>query len=236
MNNKLRFIPAILLLIFVTFAMQAHALNVSKWRYRMTVNIETPEGIKSGSAVREVSAAQGIHLFPEMGPAIGVSGEAVVVDLGKYGVVFATLTGAIHGPDYGSDIIFNVLPVTKETRSGLDRIPPKGAIMPLSPDQYPVFARFTDLNDPTTVEDVTKYEKHPDGLHYALKGYLFGDGIHLKNVTLEMTDDPMSEWKLQNWLPWIHEKKIRSKGALPSRHFNTGDFIRGANLKSKGLK
>ena len=63
------------------------------WRYRITVEVETPEGIKTGSAVREVSnAASSIRFgFPESTSPPEVRGEAVVVDLGERGVLFALI-------------------------------------------------------------------------------------------------------------------------------------------------
>ncbi|MEZ0226754.1 MAG: hypothetical protein ACAH83_19510 [Alphaproteobacteria bacterium] len=176
------------------------------WRYRMTVTVETPEGLKTGSAVREVSYQKGIALTPEMLPNIGLKGEAIVVDLGKYGVLFALLTGAVHGPDYGSDIIFNVLPA-KGVKSGRDRIPPKGEIVRLTPAQYPLFVRFGDLNDPKSLEGVTRAEMSGiNTVSYFLKGEMFGDGVQLKEVTIELTDDDVT-WTIEKWLKWLPERK-----------------------------
>src|SRR4051812_15423843 len=74
------------------------------FRYKMTVTVTTPEGDKTGSAVREVSVTHGLHLTPEMQPAVHLKGEAVVVDLGSRGVLFALLNGYYLGSDYGSDL------------------------------------------------------------------------------------------------------------------------------------
>jgi|AntRauTorcE11897_2_1112592.scaffolds.fasta_scaffold02754_1 hypothetical protein len=58
------------------------------YHYKVIVSVETPEGIVTGSAVREVSFSDGIRLS-ESGPSIRPKGEAVVVDLGDRGVLFA---------------------------------------------------------------------------------------------------------------------------------------------------
>jgi hypothetical protein len=98
----------------VAFAMSdTDGAKTYSWRYKMTVEIETPEGIKTGSAVREVT----VWFEPRNNPDprdpqynIGkkIKGEAVVVDLGERGKVFALLKGPLRGIDYGSTIPFSV--------------------------------------------------------------------------------------------------------------------------------
>jgi hypothetical protein len=64
------------------------------WRYKITIEIETPEGIKTGSAVREVRAWKNAAkiINPDVAPIeYEVIGEAVVVDLGKRGVLFGLI-------------------------------------------------------------------------------------------------------------------------------------------------
>ena len=64
-------------------------------RYRMTVEVETPEGLKTGSSVIETTIQSG----PRMGDAGGVSyqyrGEAVAVDLPGGNTLFALMTGGV---------------------------------------------------------------------------------------------------------------------------------------------
>lgn len=70
----------------VTFAMSEQKSMQATWRYKMTVTVETPEGIKTGSAVREISNSLQGNNWPDVGNPAGVRGEAVVVDLSKRGV------------------------------------------------------------------------------------------------------------------------------------------------------
>tara|TARA_A200000113_G_C8801581_1_gene334295 strand:- start:385 stop:666 length:282 start_codon:yes stop_codon:yes gene_type:complete len=59
------------------------------WRYKMTVEIDTPEGVKSGSAVRQMGDNYKVT-FPVEATNYGeVLGEAVVVDI--------SFDGDIHG-------------------------------------------------------------------------------------------------------------------------------------------
>lgn len=63
------------------------------YRYRLTVEVETPEGIKSGFSVIEVrtTMAGRVKLPDANALAIDFIGEAVTVDLGKRGLLFALL-------------------------------------------------------------------------------------------------------------------------------------------------
>ena len=62
--------------------------------YKITVNIETPEGIKSGSTVREISQKRALTAInlPGVGSAPNVIGEAVVIDLGEKGLLFGLIS------------------------------------------------------------------------------------------------------------------------------------------------
>lgn len=61
-------------------------------RYRLTLAVNTPEGIKTGSGVIEVTYAKAVRLLGSSAEiTTGVKGEAVVVDLGKRGILFALL-------------------------------------------------------------------------------------------------------------------------------------------------
>jgi hypothetical protein len=81
-------VASIAVLLIAGIAVAKQIYPSATLRYKVTVEIETPEGIKTGSAVREVFIQRQPEL-PESGPDIKPKGEAVVIDLGKRGVVFA---------------------------------------------------------------------------------------------------------------------------------------------------
>jgi len=86
------YIFALLVIAGVTTAVAMSGKNSSgTWRYRVTVEIETPEGIKSGSAVRELSVGTPLINLPDAGNPGRIRGEAVVIDLGVIGKVFSLL-------------------------------------------------------------------------------------------------------------------------------------------------
>jgi hypothetical protein len=188
-------------------------------RYKMTVSVETPEGIKTGSAVREIYFYRTPQLVPDASPWIaGVSkGEAVVVDLGKRGVLFALMRGLVgRDTDYGHDIIPNAFPppdaandiscchFTKEGVRYYRTL--KIGFTTLDIKEYPEFVRFRDLKDPKTVENVLDMGKIDEHGNYTIKAdhfeEMFGKGVKLKEITIEVTDAPVTTG-IDKYLQWL---------------------------------
>lgn len=214
------------------------------WRYRMTVTMETPEGLKTGSAVREVTVRRGIALTPESLPSVQSKGEAVAVDLGQRGVLFAL----ISYDDYLT--VFSAFGWTSggTTPEGIKYFSNlKDARAVLSPENYPVFVTFRDMKDPKTVEMVWQGEFYDErvgqGARRAFRiatdrfEELFGKGVKLKEITIEMTDDPVT-WGIDNRLPWLpqfynkrfdgdrfgnFQARDRLSNSLSSGAFSTGE-------------
>ena len=80
----------------------------------------------------------------------------------------------------------------------------------IDPDWYPTFIYFKNIEDPITVEKVVEMEVCPGHRgwpkRYCVKQdnfeEVFGSGVRLKSVTIQMTDDPMTAG-IKNWLPWL---------------------------------
>ena len=167
------------------------------WRYKLTLVVETPEGKIIGSAVRKVSAVSDPEWFPESvhGHA-GVKGEAVVVDLGKRGVLFALLKGNDDN-DYGYNIIFNEFKHSGGTTpEGIKFYSNLKASKELAFDKLPMLVRFRDINDPKTVEKVD-----PNNLAAS-----FGEGVKLVSAKLEMTDEGVTKG-VERWISKISWKE-----------------------------
>lgn len=180
-----------------------------KWRYRITVDVETPEGIKTGSAVREIRVAKGLKLLPEMGASIDLTGEAVIVDLGKRGILFGLIDGyqATH-------LVFDAFPFRDAPPLSAEGIryytALKNAKAVLEPAKYPTFVRFRSLEDPKTVEEVQseiKTELNPshDIPHRVTSvEKTFGEGVTIKQVSIEITQE-LPKQMIVNFLPWLPE-------------------------------
>jgi hypothetical protein len=218
------------------------------WRYKMTVVVETPEGIKAGSAVREVHARRPIMEFPNVTSSVNVKGEAVAIDLGKRGILFALLSGYNAGPDHSYMVVFRGLPF-----SGGGGFSPEGiryyrslknAQAVLQPTDYPVLVMFKDIQDPKTVTPVLEMKEANKGypLHYDIIAdhfeELFGKGVRLKEISIEMTDEKVT-WKISEYLPWLPEfynKRLDGQrfGSANSQfpfanRFSSGAFSTGEN-------
>lgn len=179
------------------------------YRYRLTVEVETPEGVKTGSSVIEVeqSLSRSTAAPAKVGVLRKVRGEAVAVDLPNGKTLFALLRSE-NNVDWASyvfvylathekgkpfiDQLDNVLEVAGERT--LPRMwPPVGFLEERS--AYPMLVTFGDLADPTSVAEVD-----PDDLAAS-----FGEGVRLKRITVELTDDPVTtgiEDRL-GWLPMV---------------------------------
>ena len=179
-------------------------LAAGVWRYKMTVTVETPEGIKTGSAVREVSVKQNPKITPETLPHIAVKGEAVVVDLGQRGLLFAIMKNSI-GPDYTHHVVYKTIggSTSPEGIRYLQNATGKKAV--LEPEDYPVLVMFKDINDPKTVTPALELGNNPKPpfAQIVKDDYfdeLFGAGVKLKEITIEMTDEKVT-WGIKKTRP-----------------------------------
>jgi len=158
------------------------------WNEKITAEVQTPDGIVSGSSViRRSLTHQDSNLLPPeaRGASLGLSGEAVVVEVmpGRY---FFVLLEDLPNP---FEVFFpGEAPVEVASRYETLR-----EMRELARDQYPLLVAFTDINDPTTVRKVD-----PDNL-----AATFGPGVSLKRITLEITDEEVTKGKVDALLPWL---------------------------------
>lgn len=212
------------------------------YRYRLTVEVETPEGLRTGSSVIEVSTAIASSTsIPSPGAVRHrLNGEAVTVDLGRHGILFALLRSDNNG-DWATNLLFRLAPdvgaVSDENGkydSGasfraryeamlqnrrmmvLPKTFPDVAFLKDQPAR-PMLVRFRDIDDPTTVERVD-----PDELAAS-----YGDGVKLRRVTVQLTDEPVTKGIIKR-LPWL----VNQQGGLirVTRGKAIGDMPIGAQL------
>ena len=187
-------------------------------RYRMTVAVETPEGTKTGSAIRQVNFDSGPKGYP------WIVGEAVPVDLGSRGMLFALIGQSETVPDYGYTVIYDTFPMpdrgAARTQKGLDYYS-KLEAGPTPVAKYPKFIRFDNIDDPQTVHAVD-----PDNLADA-----FGEGVRLREVTIEMTQDaPVAS--IAKTLRWVDAPVgFYLPGGFASRR-STGGLVHRARENS----
>ncbi len=202
------------------------------WRYKITVEVETPEGIKSGSAVREMRVSRGLQLNPDVGSAnFGLIGEGVVIDLGQRGVLFSIIS-----PSTWSNEFFETFYSQRGggTAEGIKYYAslPLGTKGELPAMYYPAFVMFKDINDPNSVTLVREQAFFPMRDHNKQPEdnfeKLFGKGFKLKPITIEITNEPVT-WKMNNILPWL--KDFYSKRLDGDRYGSSSEL---ANTLSAG--
>ena len=163
------------------------------WNYKLTVTVETPEGIKTGSAVREVYAsAHPGFMGVEAKVHHYVQGEAVVIDMGQGKYLFA-----IMDVDGSYRIVRDAFPYYEKSDSDYIRHYKslKESKKSLLPNQYPTFVTFTDIKDPKTVTLVYGTEFDPatqQSIKVNRLEELFGAGVKLRDITIEMTDEDVT--------------------------------------------
>ena len=181
--------------------------------YRWALDIETPDGQKSGSGVIELHYhdQSGLGSFDSAIPwSVRARGEAVVVDLDARGVLFVLLKGdpmrsvSISAPRFVVPTLFETwfVPDFHEGEKGaeqLDRIVRAKPKIDVLPDRLPMLVRFGDIADPKSVARVD-----PNNLAAS-----FGPGVKLVRATIEITDDTVTtgiEKKL-GWLPQVGKER-----------------------------
>jgi hypothetical protein len=199
-------------------------INRPGHKYRLTVEVETPAGIKSASGVLSVHPDRGYS----RGGHTATHGDAVFVDLGGGKNLVALLahldkTLDLDGINYvalraykaaGKNVSFNEM-------SGMTGVAPvTGALIP-------VLVTFTDASDPATAHAVP-----PDDLEAAL-----GKGFQLHGVSAEVV--PNGLWPLdfggplgepvtrgiEAKLPWLKGADASAATALRAAELPFGEAI-----------
>lgn len=179
------------------------------YRYRLTVEVETPEGLRSGSSVIEVRTAVAPDwAIPTPGKvSFRERGEAVAVDVSEGRTLYALLRSEndtgwagrvmfMLAPEPPGDVedrflarYDNLLKLTGPIE--LPRTWPAQAHLP-ERSAYPMLVTFADPADPASVALVD-----PDDL-----AATFGEGTRLKRLTVELTDDPVTTG-IEKRLGWL---------------------------------
>lgn len=201
------------------------------YRYRVTIEVDTPQGIRTGSSVWETKATEGSGI-PDTARRVTNRGEAVAVEL-PVGTLFALLRDDEYGVDYPHYVVRRHLgnhpdrsiAMTSDWKTNMATIAKLKPTFDLYPDEYPFLVRFRDVKDPTSVEKV-----NPADLSAS-----FGDGVKLKRITIAVTTDSVTKGLVER-LTWLKNQK----GAfvqIPSRmpmsqapfpaHITEGDFVMG---------
>lgn len=216
--------------------------NPPGYRYKLTLNVETPDGIKRGHNVVDVRFVK--RNFPEKHTNIVLTGEAVYVDLGPGLRPLIALLAARDRPtdrpaqaregwdSYGTPgaVIgraFRGEPELKKDKieGGIEVLAGRGP-REITPADLPDLVTFADVNDPKTVLAVDPND---------LEGTL-GPGVKWHRITLEITDEPVTTG-LERRLPWTATLRdgYYLDGSTSSRRLNLANSLQITDFKRWGF-
>ncbi len=172
------------------------------YRYRLTVEVDTPDGLRTGSNVIEVRGERnGPNVIDSPSLLlVHVRGEAVAVDLPNGKTLFALLRSD-RSVEWAGLIMLIVNPISNRPNKNQGRdnlhysqmlankalivLPrPASAIDNQSDPKsiYPMLVHFSDIHNPKSIETVD-----PNNL-----GTTFGAGVKLRRITVQLTEDAVT--------------------------------------------
>lgn len=167
------------------------------YRFKLTIEVETPQGLRSGYSIYEITANQRQKILPEEAArAWSTRGEAVTVGIAPDKTLFALLKTSAHHEDMASLSMQALVPnwnydVVGSAKRIANRKEIKSAAE-VPTELYPMLVTFRNIDDPASVERVD-----PDNLSAS-----FGEGVKLKAITAEITDSPIT-LSIKETLPWL---------------------------------
>jgi hypothetical protein len=187
----------LLVLVGSTLAYCFVGLPTYSWHQKMIVEVQVDEQVYAGSSVIRVRWRKNDPIGAVNGPdwISGVQGEVPIVELPKRGMLFALLSDSSNS-SYAADLATQILSGRNGWARGNEEFAvvqeAQGQTLTIPPDRYPFMVTFTDITDPTTVKQVD-----PTNL-----AATFGPGVSLKRITLAITDEPVTEGKIEQVLGW----------------------------------
>ncbi|MBY0283116.1 MAG: hypothetical protein K2W81_04030 [Sphingomonas sp.] len=182
-------------------------------RYRLTVEVDTPEGLKTGSSVIAIRGVKNPDwVTPEArGTRASFQGEAAAVDLPGGKTLFALLETGSGLSDAAEYPWFAFADRLKDSPDWLESIRRmrgwKGEVAAITGTEQlrednqikqvpvlPKLVQFKDIRDPKSVERV-------DTANLAA---IFGAGVSLRRITVEVTDDAVTTG-LERRLGWLRQ-------------------------------
>lgn len=206
----------------------------SRYRFRMTVEVDTPQGLRSGSSVMEVASSLATWKTSDSHALeTRLRGEAVAIDISPDQTLYALIGDAAPGRGLAGDVTLSFEPNYTGPNSfiasvsKLGQSDQLGRTLDLPRERYPMMVRFLDATDPQTIQLVD-----PTNLSSSFK-----TDINLRRVNVTITNDPITRGleKRLTWLPEFYGKKLDGSryrhSSLPANSLGSGSFSTEANDK-----
>lgn len=210
-------IAAVVLLVAAGAYAMSDFFVTKSWNYRISIEVETPEGIKTGSTVRQVNARKELAGYINPGAGIikfDVIGEAAIVDLGERGILMEL-------PSY--NVLLEAFPY-RDNENKVDyysSLLSVGKIGNVDITNY-AFVTFIDIANPESIQTVRKDDFEN----------IFGAGVKLKKISVQITDEPILWGQVRKYLGWFDSKKIGLVQWNPNlkdsaKYLTKSSFIKG---------
>ena len=206
----------ILSLVAIVIGLQG-CWNDHSWNQKITIVVETPGGIKTGSAITRVEQESNFFIytfFKDGSPKKyirNVYGEAAFIYLGDEKYIFML----INDGDFAylaTDLVkLNKALADVNVLDGVNRLP-KPTIVPT--ELYPQLVFFEDVNNPQSVRQIPK--------EYTVKEILF-----------EITDEPVTENVITNIMQCLKMKKLCAKISKNAELYQTIKQIQNGSFARK---
>ena len=193
----------------------------ASYRFPMTVVVDTPAGVRSGSSVLEVACTRNpMSFLPDVrSTSVALPGEAAAVDLPGSHTLFALLTPGGSGQTIASQAndVFDL----PDTSSPCEHVrafgtrSQRGRKVELKTEDYPLLVSFALSETPTSVEAV-----NPANL-----AGTFGPDVRLRGISVEVTGDAVTSG-INDRLSWLE--------GLKGGYLHGSFTSRGAPLRLSG--
>ena len=185
-------------------------------KYRLTIEVRTPGGVRSASGVMAVHMGKDGGILPEAGGSIGMKGDALFVDLGNGRHLVAALAHGKNAEGFdGMSRLAMIAFAAAGQKVRFKDVNQLSGKVQVYGDLIPTLVTFTNLADPKTAQVLD-----PGDIEAT-----FGKGFRLIGVTLEIL--PVGLWPLdfggplgepvtreiEERLPWV----ATVKGLLSGR-------------------
>lgn len=187
----------------ILFGVSACAYQTHRIRYELKLIVKVDGEQREGSSVIEVEFTDlgESSLRPQEMPRVSARswGEAVVVDMGKHGLLFGLLgTSLSNSSNFNVNHVDSVLvqflpPDEAKYERRFHAFQRLSGEFALQQQDWPALVRFTNINDPATAQLVDS------------PGSMYGPGVSLVKVTIAVTQKEVTR-KIDGYLPWLKDQ------------------------------
>ena len=182
--------------------------DTSSYRFRLTIEVDTPQGLRTGSTVYQIEAGRNWAPLPDMNKQyIRSYGEAASVDLGGGAKLFSLLeTNSLFDELSGLSLaaLDPIFPEREhdpiDAADRLEDADSARAVVPI--EDYPLLVAFSDPSDHTSMVMVDPRDA----------AATLGPRYAIRRIVVELTDDPVPD-TIREQLPWL-EPLGRKQGAI----------------------